>query len=101
MAIRKITHKDWNTEGKKRFGDDYKQWKFVCPKCKTVQTFQDLIDAGINEESGQGYLGFSCIGRFSACEKGCDWSLGGLFKIHTLEIIMGDHNRPVFEFADE
>lgn len=75
--------------------------EFICPSCKTVQTGNDLVAAGAgnNFEEIQGYIGFSCIGRFDK-EKGCDWTLGGLFQIHELEIIADEDPtivRPCFE----
>lgn len=62
-----------------------------CPKCKTLQSISDLIIAGAGknvEEAGK-HFGFACIGRFDN-KKGCDWSLGGLFQIHKLEVIYPD-----------
>jgi len=98
---RTIKIEDWMAEGEKRFGKDIKQWKFICPSCKTVQTAQDLLDAGVKKDDIDGYLGFSCIGRF-AKDKGCNWTLGGLFQIHTFEIeLENGHKRAVFEFAEE
>lgn len=104
--MRTVEQKEWLEEAKKRFGEDWKQWKFVCPVCKTVQTAQDLIDRGVEEQKVQSYLAFSCIGRFGDKDKGCDWTLGGLLKIHTLEVIIPSdkdepaYNRPVFEFSE-
>ena len=37
------TINEWIDEGKKRFGENVKQWKFVYPQCKTVQTIQELL----------------------------------------------------------
>jgi len=71
---------------------------FRCPVCGTVQSAYDLIKAGAGKDfdAVQKYLGFSCVGRFTDAgpykkkalvqHKGCDWTLGGLFYIHTLEI---------------
>ena len=61
---------------------------FRCPKCNTLQSANDLIKAGAGENFGEveEYLAFSCVGRFNS-EKGCDWTLGGLFKIHELEVV--------------
>jgi len=60
---------------------------FECPMCKTKQSATDLIDAGAGDslESVQGYLAFSCIGRWDSA-KGCDWTLGGLFQLHEVEV---------------
>ena len=99
--MKTYTHDDWVTEAKKLFGDDLKKWSFVCPQCKTAQTIQDFIDAGVEKERISTAIAFSCIGRFTE-DKGCDWTLGGLFHIHKVEIIMEDgKNHPAFEFSEE
>lgn len=62
---------------------------FQCPRCKTLQSSNDLIKAGAGKNAIEvaKYLGFSCIGRFDK-SKGCDWTLGGLLQIHELEVIL-------------
>jgi len=97
-AMTIITHEDWLVEGKRRFGPDNRYWRFVCPSCGAEQTAQDFLDCGVDPAEIGRLIGFSCIGRF-AKDKGCDWSLGGLFKIHKVEVAMKDCSRPVFEFA--
>ena len=64
---------------------------FKCPACKTLQSANDLIKAGAgkNFDEVEKYIGFSCIGRFDK-SKGCDWTLGGLFSIHELEVVTSD-----------
>lgn len=61
---------------------------FLCPNCGTLQSANDLIKSGAGKDFTEiaPYLGFSCIGRWDN-SKGCDWSLGGLFRIHELEVI--------------
>lgn len=74
-----------------------------CPRCGTLQSAQDLIDAGQGEsfEDVAHIWGFSCIGRYVE-GKGCDWTLGGLFQIHELEILQPDGTRrPCFVPATE
>lgn len=76
---------------------------FVCPGCRTVQSARDFIAAGAGGafEEVEKYLGFSCVGRFTGADtprgvpdgKPCNWTLGGLFKIHELEVIDGDGKR--------
>lgn len=86
-------------EAEKRFGKDRKKWRYICPSCETAQSAEDLLAAGVAKEDVDRYIGFSCIGRFTG-EKGCDWTLGGLFQIHELEI--EDHEgktHPHFELA--
>jgi hypothetical protein len=98
--MKTISLDDFKAEAEKRFGPDTTQWQFVCPSCGTAQTAADFVAAGISKEDVNKYIGFSCIGRQDN-EKGCDWSLGGLFQIHTLEIITpdGQHHKH-FELAE-
>ncbi len=76
-------------------------WAFLCPICGTVQSAADLIRAGAGKDFDEveKYLGFSCIGRFtnSGAYKpgllpggGCNWTLGGLFQLHKLEVVTED-----------
>ena len=93
---------DWANIGVKLFGKDKKSWKFVCPRCKTTQSFYDFEKyTNLNYEQIHTQIAFSCIGR-NTKEKGCDWTLGGLFKIHEKEVI-NDNNevRPMFLFYGE
>ena len=116
--MKTLTQQEFFTEAESRFGADVRNWKFVCPMCGTVQSVQQLHDAvvasGETEDRVDGYIGFSCIGRFTGqrnegitaknrgekWDKGCNWTLGGLFKFHTLEIVTPDGAlRPIFELA--
>lgn len=82
----------------------------VCPMCGTIQSGADLIAAGAGADfdAVEKYLGFSCVGRFTGAEsprkkpdgKSCNWTLGGLFSLHRLEVVTPDGNRhPRFELA--
>lgn len=82
----------------------------VCPMCGTIQSGADLIAAGAGADfdAVEKYLGFSCVGRFTGAEgprkkpdgKPCNWTLGGLFSLHKLEVVTPDGNRhPRFELA--
>lgn len=113
-----MTQDEFLAEAKRRFGENVREWKFVCPMCGTIQSVQQLLDAvlklGGKKDDVHGYIGFSCIGRFTRqgdagiaaknrgekWDKGCNWTLGGLFQCHTLEVTMpeGGH-RPTFELA--
>lgn len=73
---------------------------FICPVCKTHQSAQDLVDAGIKKEDVGRFVGFSCVGRWNK-KKGCDWTLGGLFQMHELEVTGADGKaHPHFMPAD-
>jgi len=104
VGMVEIKLNDWLAEGKKRFGEDIKKWQFVCPACKTVQTPQDLLDAGVGGDDVDRYIAFSCIGRFTEGKKGtkgCDWTLGGFFQVHKTLVDREDGTtRRVFEFAE-
>lgn len=92
------TEQEFMDQGEKLYGKDMKKWKFKCPYCGGHQTAQDFINAG---KDPNGYVYFSCIGRYVEGQ-GCDWTLGGLFQIHKKEVISDDGQKsPVFEFADE
>lgn len=85
---------------------------FICPMCDTVQSMASLVDAGCSTDMVHEYIGYSCEGRWrgggSPLDKtlkktqkqkirGCNWTLGGLFKTHKLEIIEeGEENHPFF-----
>lgn len=82
----------------------------ICPMCKTVQSATDLIrsGAGADLDAVQKFLGFSCVGRFTGQGpptkaqkgRGCNWTLGGLFAFHELEVITPDGTaHPRFELA--
>ena len=87
----------------------------VCPICSTVQSATDLIRAGAGSsmDEVERYLGFSCVGRWTGAEAfhsakrrrdpaklGCNWTLGGLFRLHRLEVVTPDgEHHPRFELA--
>ncbi len=82
-----------------------------CPICHTIQSMDDLIRAGIGatEDDVEQYVGFSCVGRFTNAGphqknappgKGCNWTLGGLFHFHELEVVTPDGKKHMrFELA--
>lgn len=96
MARRTMTVKEWRAEGRRRFGDDPLDWRFVCVNCGEEQTPRDFIEAGMTDLEDWGRrVHFSCIGRWVK-GRGCDWTLGGLLRMHTLEV----NGTPSFEFAE-
>lgn len=95
-SVKIIKYDDWLMELKSRFGEDPKNWRFDCPMCKNSQSGQDFIDAGVEE--WRSYVYFSCLGRFKK-DIGCDWTLGGLFKIHTSVVVKGATIMPVMEMT--
>ena len=97
---------------------------FICPICGTVQSMASLCRAGATPERAERLVGFSCEGRLTdagagatperaerlvgfSCEgrltdavRGCDWTLGGLFSLHELEVVTEDGEKhPRFVIA--
>ena len=76
---------DWLEEGKRLFGPDPLDWRFVCPICGRVYTAREHKEAG-SDGPNKAYL--ECIGRYLEAgsfdprkgnENGCDWCAYGLF----------------------
>lgn len=74
-----------------------------CPMCDTVQSAASLINAGAGKtfDDVDGYLGFSCVGRFLGAPsprkkpdgKPCNWTLGGFLQTHTVCVVTPDGER--------
>ena len=90
--MKRMTLDEFLAEAKKRFGSDSNKWRFICPVCHTVQSIEDFSAIGVKDP--QRYIGFSCIGRWTGKDspgkqpygEGCNWTLGGLFRVHKLEV---------------
>lgn len=100
------TLQEWKEEGKKLFGEDFKNWKFKCPACGHVASGQDFKDLGCDPND----MYQICIGRVNGKGtsngkdegSGCNWAAFGLFgnlgkgrSIITLE----NKEVQVFDFA--
>lgn len=80
-------------------GVGHRDYAFKCVSCGTVQSMNSLVAAGVPKDKVDRYVAFSCEGRWNS-ERGCDWTLGGLFTIHKLEVVTEDGERhPRFEPA--
>jgi hypothetical protein len=109
--MRRITLQQFQEEliGQGVWSSDH--FAFRCPMCGTIQSAADLIAAGAGADfdAVQKYLAYSCVGRFTGKKLhadsrrdavGCDWTLGGLFRTHVLEVIDEDGGiHPRFEPA--
>lgn len=116
MPVERITHEEFLT-GLKTQGVSREHLALVCPICGTVQSMASLIKAGAKPETVDSFFGFSCEGRFSHAGpwpseraktkaaqqrrlvRGCDWTLGGLLRLHQLEVLTEEGPRPCFEIA--
>lgn len=81
-----------------------------CPMCKTVQSFQDLVNvgAGPDRKSVAKYFAFSCIGRWTNAPgprrkpdgKPCNWTMGGLLKTgNTMAVLPDGEEMMIFDIA--
>jgi hypothetical protein len=107
--MNKYTFNEWKTEGKRRFGDDFKNWKFVCPNCGRVSSGNEFIENGAAFND----MYVTCIGRHNGkgddtkkdkkhLENGCNWAAFGLFKtMGKGDIVINDDGSEtdVFAFA--
>lgn len=114
--MKTLTQDEWLCQGTARYGSEVYRWAFVCPMCGTRQTIGDQVEAAkaagidpnkvvgfncIGRATGQGDAGIAAKNRGEPWDKGCNWTLGGLFRVHQTEVIVEDGvRRPVFEFAD-
>ena len=89
--MKSYTQEEWRMEGRKRFGLDFKNWKFKCPNCGNIASGAEFKEAGAEPNA----IYQECIGRYVK-GKGCDWAAYGLFDICTVKV----DGIPVFEFAD-
>lgn len=95
-----------------------RHYAFRCPICGTVQSLASLVAAGLKPEVAERQIAFSCEGRATGAGpwpaeqtksakaarrrliRGCDWTLGGLFRLHAVEIKFPDGElRPCFDIA--
>jgi hypothetical protein len=91
LKNKEYTKAEWLSEGERLFGKNFEDYKFVCPRCKRINTGREFKDAGAEPNA----MYCECIGRYDKT-KGCDWAAYGLFDICTVHV----DGHPVFEFAD-
>lgn len=105
----KRTQDELVAELRARFGDDKRNWAFICPACGDVATLGDIQDAlfaAHRDENHLLYVGRQCIGRIlGALEKGnydgrgCDWAAFGLFRGPEFVIKPDGREMPSFAIA--
>ena len=108
--MRQITLEQFHAEIKAQNAASKEDITFVCPMCGTHQSARDLIDAGAGAtfDEVEKYLAFSCVGRFTNAGaprrqpdgRPCNWTLGGLFQTHSLEVLHEGKAHPRFELAE-
>ena len=109
-AVLKQTLQEWLEEGKQKYGEDVKKWKFKCPACGHISSVQEFIDAGAGGNSAYQ----ECIGRVNNGKGedgmkgkdngyGCNWAAFGLFgTLGKGRIVVTEDKKEVgvFDFAD-
>ncbi len=99
--MRELTRVDWFNLGERLYGPDRRKWKFQCVACGHVQSHESVKANKPDVGDTSNWIYFSCEGRVNP-GTGCDWTLGGLFRIHRCEVRSEDGKTvPVFEFADD
>lgn len=89
--MKEYNRREWIDKGKELFGENYDDWRFVCPQCGNVATGKEFKELGVNPNA----MYCTCIGRHVK-DKGCDWAAYGLFDICKVHV----DGQPVFEFAE-
>ena len=96
----KMNYEEWIKKAKELFGKDSYEWKFKCPSCSHIQSINSWLEHNpeLKAEEIENLVFFNCEGRINE-KYGCDWTLGGLFKIHKVEVEFNGKQVPVFEYA--
>lgn len=92
---REVTEEEWNKEGRRRFGHDTMDWRFVCPNCGTKAAAREWKEVG----APSGSVGYTCVNHFKD-EPTCDYTGGGPGAKNPVLITFQDGSRvSMFEFA--
>lgn len=95
-----VKRKDWMKIAKDAYGDK-KSWQFKCVSCGHIQSIGSVLDNNPSLKDVLDWIYQNCEGRYTKGH-GCDWSLGGLFTMHLIEVVDDDGSRfATFEFADK
>jgi len=110
--MRKIALEEFHAELKGQGVSSGEHAAVKCPACGTVQSKALLRQQGCPENRVEDQIGFTCVGRWNEAgppprkdetvpreKPGCNWTLGGLFSIHELEVEKDGVFHPMFEIA--
>ncbi len=112
-TIPRMTVEEWRAEGRRRFGENFDEWKAVCPICGNVQSvgdFRQFKDRGATPDT----TFQQCIGRFTtgpiyrgfgenkkdAPKQPCDYAIFGLFRLPGVIVVLDGKEVLLFAFAD-
>jgi len=99
-----MTHVEWVQQARWRYGLNNFKWRFKCPSCGYVASWQEWKDAGAPDEA----VGFSCIGRWLGSDKPagdrtggpCRYAGNGLIKLNPVKVEFGNKVEWFFDFAE-
>lgn len=111
--IKTFTHADWLDLGRARFGENFDDWRFVCPICGNVASigeFRRFKEQGATPESAAS----ECIGRYlpkshkafgtdepNTPKKPCDYAGYGLLRLSPWRVAFPDGTeRHSFAFGE-
>ena len=108
--MKRMTVEEFHAALKAQGVPNQEHFAFVCPMCETIQSARSLIraNAGKTFEDVEKLLAYSCVGRFTGAAsprkepdgKPCNWTLGGLLRVHKFEVTTPDgKHHPRFELA--
>jgi len=107
--MRIISVEEFHAEIKSQGVESSEDAALKCPVCGTVQSKRLLTQQGCPPEKVDTQIGFSCVGRWNNAgaynktkknsKPGCDWTLGGLFRLHNLEVHKDGETHPMFDVA--
>lgn len=108
-GFRSVAYEDFLAEVRKQ-GVPSEHIAYKCCVCGTIQSGMSLIRAGAGKDFAavSSTVGFSCVGRFTGAGshkkgtppgRGCNYTLGGLFKLNTYEVVKDGEQHPLFEPA--
>lgn len=100
-----MTHEEWLAEARRIFGDNPREWKWVCPICGKIMSLEDYRQAGAPNNE----VAVSCITRWlpGGCESKspspfpnqvCNYAGYGLIRANPIHIV--DKDTDTFAFAD-
>lgn len=114
--MKNYTFIEWEKEATKRFGNDFKEWKLKCVSCGHVQSITSILknNPKLEKKDVVDWFFMSCEGRVNGkgidafkiqkgddfSKDGCNWTLGGLFEIHEVEVTRNGVMFPIFDFAE-
>jgi phage terminase large subunit GpA-like protein len=100
--MRRLTRDQWFALGTKLYGPDLRKWLFECPSCGHVQSAELALqrNPSLDIDRMRSWIYYACEGRHTKGQ-GCDWTLGGLLRIHSLEVMQDGSPTMVFQFPDD